>query len=111
MVLIWNRRCLQIYDILTSARFSKIAYYSNGQLSNSRGLAVFLSLTGIARYNSDAPHDVVKNWLRSCETIEFLGLWESLHNPGFKQVEFDLFRSQAGLNAFTMSPTTWNIKL
>lgn len=67
----------------------------------------YISLTDIARYKSDAPHDVVKNWLRSRETIEFLGLWESLHNPGFKQVEFDLFRSQAGLNAFTMSPTKW----
>lgn len=53
------------------------------------------------------PHDVVKNWLRNRETIEFLGIWESLHNPNFKQVEFDLFRGQAGLNAFTMSPTKW----
>lgn len=67
----------------------------------------FISLTDIARYKSDAPHDVVKNWLRSRETIEFLGIWESLHNPAFKQVEFDLFRSQAGLNAFTMSPKKW----
>lgn len=67
----------------------------------------YISLTDIARYKSDAPHDVVKNWLRSRETIEFLGLWESLHNPAFKQVEFDLFRSEAGLNAFTMSPTKW----
>jgi hypothetical protein len=50
---------------------------------------------------------VIKNWLRSRETIEFLGLWESLHNPDFKQVEFDLFRSEAGLNAFTMSPSKW----
>jgi len=67
----------------------------------------YISLTDIARYKSDVPHDVVKNWLRSRETIEFLGLWESLHNPAFKQVEFDLFRNQAGLNAFTMSPTKW----
>lgn len=67
----------------------------------------FISLTDIARYKSDVPHDVVKNWIRSRETIEFLGLWESLHNLDFKQVEFDLFRKQAGLNAFTMSPTKW----
>ena len=53
------------------------------------------------------PHDVVNNWLRSRDTIEFLGLWESLHNPDFKQVEFDLFRNAAGANAFTMSPTKW----
>ena len=51
----------------------------------------FISLTDIARYKSDMPHDVVKNWMRSRETIEFLGIWESLHNPNFKQVEFDMF--------------------
>ncbi len=67
----------------------------------------FISLTDIARYKSDAPHDVIKNWLRNRETLEFLGVWESLHNPNFKQVEFDLFRNEAGLNAFTMSPTKW----
>ena len=67
----------------------------------------FISLTDIARYKSDMPHDVVKNWMRSRETLEFLGLWEKLHNPDFKQVEFDLFRREAGLNAFTMSPTKW----
>ena len=67
----------------------------------------FISLTDIARYKSDMPHDVVKNWMRSRETIEFLGIWESLNNPDFKQVEFDLFRGEAGLNAFTMSPTKW----
>jgi len=67
----------------------------------------FISLTDIARYKSDMPHDVVKNWMRSRETLEFLGLWERLHNPDFKQVEFDLFRNEAGLHAFTMSPTKW----
>lgn len=45
--------------------------------------------------------------MRSKDTIEFLGLWESLHNPNFKPVEFDGFRKQAGANAFTMSPTKW----
>ena len=67
----------------------------------------FISLTDIAKYKSDMPHDVIKNWMRSLETIEFLGLWERLNNPDFKQVEFDLFRKEAGLNAFTMSPTKW----
>ena len=67
----------------------------------------YISLTDIARYKSDAPNDVIKNWLRNRETIEFLGLWESLHNSDFKPVEFDGFRKQAGLNAFTMSPTKW----
>ena len=67
----------------------------------------FISLTDIAKYKSDAPNDVIKNWMRSRDTIEFLGLWESLHNPDFKPVEFDGFRTQAGANAFTMSPTKW----
>ena len=67
----------------------------------------YISLTDIARYRSSDPNDVIKNWMRGRETIEFLGLWESLHNPDFKPVEFDGFRSQAGLNAFTMSPSKW----
>ena len=67
----------------------------------------FISLTDIARYKSDEPNDVIKNWMRNRDTIEFLGLWESLHNPDFKPVEFDGFKKEAGLNAFTMSPTKW----
>ncbi len=67
----------------------------------------FISLTDIARYKSDDPNDVIKNWLRNRETLEFLGLWESMHNPDFKPVEFDGFRTSAGLNSFTMSPQKW----
>lgn len=67
----------------------------------------YLSLTDIARYKSDEPNDVIRSWLRNKDTIEFLGLWESLHNSAFKPVEFDRFKSQAGLNSFTMSPTKW----
>jgi KilA-N domain. len=67
----------------------------------------FISLTDIARYKSDDPNDVIRNWLRNRETLEFLGLWESMHNPDFKPVEFDGFRTSAGLNSFTMSPQKW----
>ena len=68
----------------------------------------FISLTDIARTkNSDAPKDVIKNWLRNKNTIEFLGLWEKINNPDFKGVEFDSFRSEAGLNSFTLSPSQW----
>jgi len=68
----------------------------------------YISLTDIAKYrNSDAPADVVKNWLRSKSTIEFLGLWEQLHNPGFKLVEFDRFKNEAGTNHFVLSPLKW----
>jgi len=65
----------------------------------------YLSLTDIARArNADEPKDVVKNWLRTRQTIEFLGLWEKINNPSFKGVEFDVFRTEAG---FTLSPTKW----
>lgn len=64
-------------------------------------------MTDIARYKSDEPKDVIKNWMRSKDTLEFLGLWEQLHNSNFKGVEFDAFRTQAGSNAFTMSPSKW----
>jgi hypothetical protein len=68
----------------------------------------YISLTDIARSkNSDAPKDVVKNWLRSKHTIEFLGLWEKINNENFKGVEFDSFKNEAGLNSFTLSPTKW----
>ena len=67
----------------------------------------YISLTDIARYKSDSPDDVIKNWLRNKDIIEFLGLWESLNNPGFKPVEFDGFKKQAGSNAFTLSPKKW----
>ncbi len=67
----------------------------------------YISLTDIARFKSDEPAEVVKNWLRSKNTIEFLGLWEQLNNPNFKVVEFDQFKNQAGSNAFTLSPQKW----
>ena len=68
----------------------------------------YISLTDIARYkNAHEPKDVVKNWLRVRDIIEFLGLWETIHNPDFKGVEFDSFRKEAGTNAFTLSPQRW----
>lgn len=67
----------------------------------------FISLTDIAKYKSDDPAAVIQNWMRSRDVIEFLGLWERLHNPDFKPLEFEGFRKQAGANAFTMSPKKW----
>ena len=83
------------------AKGTNIAVLSNGNSDD------YISLTDIARYKSDAPDDVIKNWMRNRDTIEFLGLWEQLNNPEFKPVEFDGFRTQAGSNAFTMSPKKW----
>lgn len=68
----------------------------------------YISLTDIARNkNANEPKDVVKNWMRSKSTIEFLGLWEQINNSAFKGVEFDSFRNEAGSNAFTLSPSKW----
>ena len=67
----------------------------------------FISLTDIARYKSDDPTAVIQNWMRNRDVLEFLGLWERLHNPDFKPLEFEGFRKQAGANAFTMSPKKW----
>ncbi len=61
----------------------------------------YICLTDIARYkNSDASDDLIRNWLRNRNTIEFLGIWEQINNPVFKSVEFDGFRKHAGLNRF-----------
>ena len=67
----------------------------------------FISLTDIARYKSDDPTAVIQNWMRNRDVIEFLGLWERLHNSDFKPLEFEGFKKQAGANAFTMSPKKW----
>lgn len=68
----------------------------------------YISLTDIARYrNPDEPIDVIKNWLRNRSTIEFIGLWEQLHNRDFKAVEFDRFKYEAGSNTFVLSPGKW----
>lgn len=68
----------------------------------------YISLTDIAKSkNKDEPKDVVKNWLRNKNTIEFLGLWERINNENFKGVEFDSFKNEAGLNSFTLSPSRW----
>jgi hypothetical protein len=67
----------------------------------------FISLTDIARYKSDDPTSVIQNWMRGRDVIEFLGLWEKLHNENFKPIEFEGFKNEAGANAFTMSPKKW----
>lgn len=68
----------------------------------------FVCITDIARQkNSDDPNGVIANWMRNRNTIEFLGIWEQLFNPSFNPLEFEGFRKEAGLNAFTMSPSRW----
>ena len=68
----------------------------------------YICITYIARQkNPIEPKDVVKNWLRSKNTLEYLGLCEQLNNPNFKGVEFGPLLKEVGSNAFTMSPTRW----
>lgn len=68
----------------------------------------YICITDIARQKNPAePKDVVKNWMRLKNTLEYLGLWEQLNNPAFKGVEFDPLLAEAGSNAFTMSPSRW----
>ena len=91
-----------MHQAIISPKGFDIRIYSNNFNEN------FISLTDIAKYkNNSEPNDVIKNWLRNRETIEFLGYWEILNNPNFKPVEFDGFKKEAGRNAFTMSPQKW----
>ena len=79
-----------------------------GVIGETMGENAYLSLTDIARYkNPDEPKAVVANWMRLRSTIEFLGLWEQIHNPDFKGLEFDAFKNESGSNAFTLSPQKW----
>lgn len=67
----------------------------------------YISLTDIAKFKSTEPATVIANWLRNRNTIEYLGVWEILYNPNFKPLEFERFKTEAGLNAFTLSPQKW----
>ena len=68
----------------------------------------YVSITDIARFKTDgSTRDVIVAWLRKVDTIEFLTLWEKINNPDFKPVDFDLFKSKPGSNAFTISPQKW----
>ena len=68
----------------------------------------YISLTDIAKYRNDNdPRFVIQNWMRNRNTVEFLAVWEELHNPDFNRVQFEAVRSEAGLNRFVMAPTKW----
>lgn len=71
----------------------------------------YVSLTDIAKYRSIDPRVTIHNWLRGRDIVEFLGLWEALHNPDFKRIEFDTFKEDAGTNAYVFSIKKWNKEL
>ena len=65
----------------------------------------YISLTDMVKANDE--EDLIRNWMRNKNTLEYLGVWESLNNPNFKGVEFDTFMKEAGLNRFNMTPRKW----
>lgn len=65
----------------------------------------YICLTDMA--NKFGGDDLIYNWMRNRNTVEFLGIWEQIHNPGFKGVEFDTFKKEAGLNSFSLTPKKW----
>lgn len=68
----------------------------------------YISLTDIAKYrNADDPRFVIQNWMRARDVIDFLGIWELLHNPDFNRVNFEAVKNEAGYNRFVMTPTKW----
>lgn len=68
----------------------------------------FISLTDMAKLkNAEFPAEVVRNWLRTRSTLDFIGAWEQLYNSNFNLVEFSQFKNQAGVNSFIMSPEKW----
>jgi hypothetical protein len=68
----------------------------------------YISLTDIAKYKEpDRSDQVIQNWMRNRNTVEFLGIWEGLNNPKFKPLEFEGFRKRAGLNSFVLTPAQW----
>jgi hypothetical protein len=69
--------------------------------------ADYISITDIAKHKTDDSSAVIGNWMRNRNTIDFLGLWETLYNQNFKPLEFEGFKKNAGLNAFTLSPLKW----
>ncbi|PXX78147.1 KilA-N domain-containing protein [Dielma fastidiosa] len=84
-----------------SAKGMQISVVSDGSYDD------YISLTDIAKYKSEDPAATIQNWMRSRDVIEFLGLWETLHNSDFKPLEFEGFKARAGSNAFTLSPKRW----
>lgn len=70
--------------------------------------ADYICITDIARYKDDVnPRFIIQNWMRNRNTVEFLGIWETMYNPNFNRVEFEAFRTQAGLNSFVLTPQKW----
>ena len=116
---VYNFTHRSLYKIFNSSKYGSIAknmMKKNNELivkdSSIRTMKQddvdYVCITDIARQkNAEDPNGVIANWMRNRNTVEFLGIWESLYNPDFNPLEFEGFRAEAGLNAFTLSPTKW----
>ena len=68
----------------------------------------YISLTDIAKFkDTDRTNYIIQNWMRTKDTIYFLGIWEKINNPNFKRIEFDAFKIEAGSNSFSLTPGRW----
>ena len=91
---------------MTMTKIQEISVKNTTFRTMKVGEADYICITDIARQkNTLEPTAVVGNWMRNRNTLEYLGIWESLNNPSFNPIEFEGFRNQAGLNAFTLSPS------
>ena len=69
----------------------------------------YICLTDIARSKDPERTDyLISNWMRNRNTVEFLGIWEQLHNPDFNPIEFDGIKKQTGLNSFVRTAKQWS---
>lgn len=81
----------------------------NNKVSVMRvGNVDYISLTDLARYKDKERTDyIIQNWMRTTNSLLFLGTWEYLNNENFNSIEFDGFKNESGTNAFVMTPKKW----
>lgn len=90
---------------MTTNKRSNIDVQGSSITILSRDDLDFISLTDMAQKFGD--DSLIYSWMRNRNTVEFIGIWEQIHNPAFKGIEFETFKNQAGLNSFTLTPKKW----
>jgi hypothetical protein len=90
---------------MSKTKRSTIAVQGTAITVVSQGEADYISLTDMAeKFGDDV---LIYSWMRNRNTLELIGIWEQIHNPDFKGLEFETFRKQAGLNSFSLTPRKW----
>ena len=96
---------------MATTRTKTLTVQGNAIALKRTKLADYLNLTDIARSReAENPDDLVRDWLKNRNTVEYLGIWETLQNPKFDTSEFDAIRAKAGLNSFALSPRQWILR-